>query len=119
MDCITLKNLTFRGFHGYLPEERRDGNTFEVDVFIWTPLNAAARGDDLAKTVDYSQIAKIVRDIMEGPSVKLIETLLYNIGESIGQFCPDAKKIEVAIRKLHPPMPVSCEYSEVRSQWPG
>lgn len=118
MECITLKNLTFRGLHGYLPEERRDGNTFEVDVTIWAPLHKAAQSDNLEETVDYNHISKIVREVMEGESVRLLETLLYKTGEAILPACPEAEKIEVAIRKLHPPMPVSCEYSEVRSQWP-
>jgi hypothetical protein len=51
---------------------------------------------------------------MEGRSVKLIETLLYGIGESLMQRTwPGAALIEVAVRKCNPPMSPSCEYTEV------
>ncbi|MDG5768194.1 dihydroneopterin aldolase [Balneolales bacterium ANBcel1] len=118
MDCITIKNMTFRGLHGHFPEERRDGNDFEVDVTIWVPLQSASRDDELGQTIDYSHAAGLVREVMEGPSVRLIETLLYRIGEQLATTFPEAHEIEVAIRKLHPPMNPSCEYTEVRSRWP-
>ena len=118
MDCITIKNLQFRSYHGYFPEERRDGNDFEVDITVWVPLDRPARNDDLSQTVDYSLVAGTVQKVMDGDSVKLIESLLYKTGEALIDSLPEARKIEVAIRKLHPPMSPSCEYTEVRSQWP-
>ncbi len=118
MDGITIKNLRFRGLHGYFPEERKNGNDFEVDVSLYLSLADAAKSDDLARTVDYNQVTDIVRGIMEGESVKLLETLLYAIGESLARNYPTADKIEVAVRKWNPPMTPSCDYTEVRGQWP-
>ncbi len=118
MDCITVKNLRFRSLHGFFPEEREQGNDFEVDVVIHVPLSGAAKGDELGRTVDYSRMAALVGEVMDGRSVKLIETLLYGIGESLQRAWPNAGKIEVAVRKMNPPMSPSCEYTEVRSQWP-
>ena len=118
MDCITLKNLRFHSLHGYFEEEREKGNDFEVDVSIWRPFREAAKSDNLALTLDYSKIAGLIGDIMDGESVKLVETLLYAIGESLMRNYPNAQKIEVAVRKMNPPMSPSCEYTEVRSQWP-
>ncbi|MFO8028856.1 MAG: dihydroneopterin aldolase [Cyclonatronaceae bacterium] len=118
MDAITLRNLRFRSLHGFHPEERERGNDFEVDVTLRLSLSDAARGDDLEQTVDYSRVAALVGEVMEGRSVKLIETLLYDIGESLTRAFPNARKIKVAVRKLNPPMSPSCEYTEVRSQWP-
>ena len=118
MDCITLKNLRFHSLHGFFREERENGNDFEVDVSILIPLSDAGKTDNLDLTLDYSRVAGLIGDIMEGEPVKLIETLLYAIGESMIRNYPNAKKIEVAVRKMHPPMSPSCEYTEVRSQWP-
>ncbi len=118
MDCVTVKNLRFRSLHGFYPEERESGNDFEVDVVIHVPLSGAAKGDDLDRTVDYSRVAGLVGEVMEGQPVKLIETLLYAIGESLMRSWPKAAKIEVAVRKMNPPMSPSCEYTEVRSRWP-
>ncbi len=118
MDCITLKNLRFHSLHGHYRREREEGNDFEVDVSIWRPFREAAKSDNLDHTVDYSKVAHLIGDIMEGESVKLLETLLYAIGESLIRNYPNAQKIDVAVRKMNPPMSPSCEYSEVRSQWP-
>ena len=52
MDCIILKNLKFRGRHGYFPKERREGNDFEVDVMLWVNLERAAKGDELEQTIE-------------------------------------------------------------------
>ena len=118
MDCITIKNLKFHAYHGYFPSERENGNDFEVDVRIWLELEAAATGDDLAETVDYSGAADIVGNVMNGKPVKLVETLLFKIGESLTRSYPRAEKIEVAVRKRNPPMQYGCEYTEVKSRWP-
>ncbi|MEX0679942.1 MAG: dihydroneopterin aldolase [Balneolales bacterium] len=118
MDCITIKNLKFHSLHGFYPEEQTKGNDFEIDIVFWVSLEAAAKKDDLARTIDYSETAGIVHNIMNGESVKLIETLLYAIGESLLHAYPAAEKIEVAIRKINPSLLSSCEYAEVKSQWP-
>ncbi|MBP3191995.1 dihydroneopterin aldolase [Natronogracilivirga saccharolytica] len=118
MECITIKNLRFHAGHGYFPAEREKGNDFEVDITIWLELEAAATGDDLAATIDYGEAAEIAGDIMNGEPVKLVETLLYRIGESLTRAYPKAENIEVAVRKLNPPMEPSCEFTEVRSRWP-
>lgn len=118
MDCITLKNLRFHSKHGYFPEERVDGNEFEVDVCICVPLSPASKQDDLGQTIDYGAVAGLVKDIMDGEPVKLLETLLYKIGEMLVRRYPLAEKIEVAVRKKNPPMAPSCDYAEVKSQWP-
>ncbi len=56
-DRITLKGLRARGRHGVLPTERAEGQDFLVDVVLELDLSAAARDDDLAKTVDYGVLA--------------------------------------------------------------
>lgn len=118
MDTLTLKGLQYHAPHGYYKEERQNGNNFEVDLIFQTDLKAAAQQDDLTLTIDYQNAEQIVRNVMEGPSVKLIETLAQQIGEHLFNRFSNVQKIEVAIRKLVPPLKTPTAYSEVRMTWP-
>jgi dihydroneopterin aldolase len=59
-DLITIEGIEAFGYHGVFPEERREGQTFIVDVEIHTPLGDAAQSDDVAHTVDYGVVANRV-----------------------------------------------------------
>lgn len=114
---LLLKGLTYRGLHGYYEEERQQGNDFEVDLVFELNLREAGRNDDLTKTLNYEEAEAIVRQVMEGPSRKLIETLVLNIGEQLfGQFS-DVEHLEVSVRKLNPPLKANTNYSEVTMTW--
>ena len=117
MDTLTLKELTFKGYHGYYEEERQEGNTFEVDLAFTTDLRIAGTSDRLEDTIDYQQAVATVRSIMEGPSVKLIETLTKQIGDQLFERFPQTQQLNVAVRKLHPPLDVETAYSETRMSW--
>jgi dihydroneopterin aldolase len=118
MDKLVLKGLKFRGFHGYFDHERQDGNDFEVDLIFHTSLQKSAESDDLEQTIDYSIAREIVASVMNGESVKLIETLTLNIGNRIFEKFSQLEKLEVVLRKLNPPMKGETEYAEVTMSWP-
>jgi dihydroneopterin aldolase len=74
-DRITLKGLRVRGFHGVLPEERRDGQDFVVDVALSLDLAPAAASDDVADTVHYGELAERLAAVVAGEPHDLIEVL--------------------------------------------
>src|SRR3954470_2431543 len=78
-DRIVFRGLRVRGYHGVLPEERRDGQLFGIDVVLETDVSAAADTDDLALTVDYGTVARQVERIVAGDPVDLLETLATRI----------------------------------------
>lgn len=73
--------MAFFGCHGVLPEERSIPQKFIVDLDLYLDLSKAAAEDDLALTVDYSQVFLIVKDLVENRSYKLLETLAGNIAQ--------------------------------------
>ena len=117
METLTLKSLQFRGYHGYYPKEREEGNDFEVDLIFSTNLRRAGDSDELGDTVDYQEILKTVESVMTGPSVKLIETLAKKIGDQLFDHFQQVQQLEVSVRKLHPPLDVETAYSEITMQW--
>lgn len=117
MDKLTLKGLSFHAGHGYYEEERQEGNDFEVDLVFYADLSEAARSDDLSQTIDYQKAETLVKGVMNGPSIKLIETLTRQIGEQVFEAFQNLQKLEVSVRKLHPPLETKTEFSEVQMTW--
>lgn len=83
MDSIFLEGLTFYGYHGVNPEERQLGQRFVVSVTLHVDLSAAGRTDDLAQTINYATVYALIRDIVEGPPVHLLEALAERIASVI------------------------------------
>lgn len=100
---IALEGLEFHAFHGVYPHERESGNWFEVDIFIDTDFSNASKTDDLAGTVDYSAIYRVVKTEMEKPS-KLLETVGENIVREVLQQFPGVKNVELKLSKINPPI---------------
>ncbi len=117
METLTLKSLSFKGYHGYYKEEREQGNDFEVDIMFSADLRKAAETDQLEDTIDYQEVLTIVSHVMEGPSLKLIETLANRIGDQLFDKFPEVESLEVSVRKLSPPLDVETAYSEIKMQW--
>lgn len=117
MDTLTLKGLRFEAFHGYFEEERKLGNLFETDLTFHGNFRQAGETDDLSLTIDYQKAEEIVRSVMEGPPVSLIETLCRNTGEKLFAEFENANRIEVVIRKMNPPLQTPAACSEIRMTW--
>ncbi|MTI86581.1 MAG: dihydroneopterin aldolase [Balneolaceae bacterium] len=118
METLNIKGMKFRGFHGVHAHEKKEGNDFEVDVIIDCNLSEAAKKDDLSATIDYVQIEAIAKQVMEGPSVNLIEHLALQLGSKMKEMFALLNEFEVRIRKLNPPIGTETDYTEVRMRWP-
>lgn len=100
------------------PFEKEEGNDFVVDVTLQTDMTKSAQSDDLKDALNYTKVHECTAEIMEGPSVDLIETLCYRIGSKLEAAFPMAREIEVAVRKLNPPIKAPISYTEARMSWP-
>ena len=79
MDTIRLDGVRIMGRHGVFAEERTREQPFVVDVALHCDVRAAGTSDDLRLTIDYGAVAFVIRDVIEGESVQLIETLAERI----------------------------------------
>ena len=106
-DLITLTGVRAWGRHGVLPEERRAGQEFVVDVSLQiADLDRAVGSDDLRDTVDYGAVAAAIVAIVEGEPVNLIEALAGRIAEECLAFRP-VRSVTVTVHKPHAPIPVT------------
>lgn len=111
MDRILLGDLAFYGYHGVREEERRLGQRFLVDVELSLDLGPAGQSDDLGQTVDYSQVYRVVRDIVEGPPRSLIEAVAEAIArELLSRFSALAS---VLVRVKKPWAPIAGSHAGV------
>lgn len=104
MDTIELRGLTFYGYHGAFSEEQRLGQRFVVDIRLHLDLEAAGRLDDLTRTVDYGQVAEIVKATVEGRPFRLIEALAEAIAAAILEAHAPVEEIQVRVAKPSAPV---------------
>jgi len=105
---INIKGLRATGFHGVREFERRDGQEFVVDVTLKRPTPWA---DALPATVNYSEIADTVIDVIQGPPFDLIETLGQEIAGRLLRERPSVHMVKVAVHK--PNAPLKVEFGDV------
>lgn len=102
-DVIRITGLTLHGYHGVFDEEKRDGQTFVVDVAIELDGRQAGTTDTLDHTVNYAAVTDAVAKVVTGDSVDLIETLAYRVADSVLAF-RGVKAVDVTIHKPHAPV---------------
>jgi 7,8-dihydroneopterin aldolase/epimerase/oxygenase len=98
-DRILLEGMVFHGRHGTLPAERELGQPFVVDVELRLDLRAAGLADDLTRTVDYSEVHRRAKEIVEGPPVGLTETVAERIAAAVLEEHPLVETVCVKVGK--------------------
>ena len=102
-DRITLRGMQFMGRHGVNPEEQITPQPFEVDLILRADLSRPAASDELADTIDYSAAFKVVAEVVEDRSYRLIERLAGAIAEAVLATFP-VDDVEVRVRKPKAPL---------------
>ncbi|WP_277051171.1 2-amino-4-hydroxy-6-hydroxymethyldihydropteridine diphosphokinase [Ruania albidiflava] len=110
LDQIRLTGLGGIGYHGVLPDERRDGQPFLADLVLAVDTRAAALGDDLTRTVNYAEVAQQVVAVIEGEPVNLLETLAGRIAAVALAYEP-VHAVTVTVHK--PEAPVGVPFTDV------
>jgi len=87
---VEVRGLELFGPHCVGEEERRDGQTFLVDVELHVD---EPRADAIDATVDYRRVRDIARGVSDGTSYRLLETLAVAIA--------DALIAELSVERVH------------------
>ena len=95
-DSIQLSGMTFYGYHGVSAAEQELGQRFVVDLEVYKDLNLPGHTDNLDDTVNYTNLYKVAKEVVEGSRHKLLESLAESITERVLQkFSVDAVKATV------------------------
>jgi dihydroneopterin aldolase len=98
MDRIELRGMSFYGHHGVREAERDQTQEFRVDIEVDADLAEAGQSDRLADTIDYTKVRDAVRDVIEGPSRQLLESLAGAIAERVLSM-PRVSAVSVRVAK--------------------
>lgn len=113
---ISIRGLKVYAHHGVFDFERAYGQDFFIDADVVIDGAAAAANDDLAKTVNYGELADaLVADAKANP-VDLLETLASRLLTLVMNFGGGAetgivKKAKITVHK--PNAPISHEFADV------
>ena len=109
-DRITLTGVGSVGYHGVLDSEKQTGQPFFVDITMFTDFTRAAATDDVAHTVNYAEVAEVIREIVTGESLDLIETLAERIAAAVLEKFP-LLAVELTVHK--PKAPIEVTFADV------
>ena len=109
-DELSVTGIECYGHHGVFDHERRDGQTFVVDLTLGIDTSAAAASDDLRDTVDYGSLVASVKHAVEVDPVDLIETL----AQRLADVCLRDVRVEWARITVHKPdAPIDATFADV------
>ena len=104
MDKIIMKNMSFFGYHGVLPEENKLGQKFVVDATLYVDLEEACKSDNVVDTVSYAEVHEIIQYHATIMKYKLLEALAQNIVDEIFEKHKRVLEIELTVKKPEAPV---------------
>ena len=109
-DELTVRGIECHGHHGVFEFERREGQTFVIDLTLGLDTAPAAASDDLRDTVDYGSLVASVQAAVETDPVDLIETL----AQRIAGVCLLDNRVEwVSVTVHKPDAPIEATFADV------
>ena len=105
---ISLRNVRFHAFHGVMPQERKVGADFLVNLRVGYPLEQAMQSDEVGDTLNYAALYEVVKAEMMQPS-NLLEHVAGRIADAIVKRFPQVTSIDLELTKQNPPMGADCD----------
>jgi 7,8-dihydroneopterin aldolase/epimerase/oxygenase len=103
-DRIELRGLRVLGRVGILPTERAQDQPLEIDLDLEVDLAAAGASDSLDDTVDYGRVCDAAVAAVRDGHVDLLERLATKVADAALGLDPRITSVDVALRKLRPPV---------------
>ena len=114
MGLITIEGIRIFAYHGHLPEEKKLGGHFIVNVWATVDTSEVEKTDDLNHTVNYVKIIDIVKeqmairsDMIEVPAKRIVDAILP---------LNKVQKVTVEVEKVQPPIDASFDKISITSQ---
>ena len=105
---ISLRNVRFHAFHGVMPQERKVGADFLVNLRVGYPLEQAMQSDEVSDTLNYAALYEVVKAEMMQPS-NLLEHVAGRIADAVVKRFPQVTSIDLDLTKQNPPMGADCD----------
>ena len=109
LDQIAVQGIRVKGYHGVL-ETEREGQVFFADIVVHVNSRTAASRDDVAHTVNYSDMADRTAEVLAGLPRQLIEAVAERIARTLLEM-EGVECVDVTVHKPHAPLHV--EFKDV------
>lgn len=113
---ITLTGLRVFAYHGVFDFERQNGQDFFIDASVWIDGDKASMNDDLASTINYAELAKLLVENAKSEPVDLLETLAARLLDLVmnlagGDVTGVIHKAKITVHK--PSAPIVYDFEDV------
>ena len=100
---LEIKDIKIWARVGVLMEERKFGQLFSLDVYLWSDFSKCSKTDNLNSTIDYSVLINDIKDHSRNFSCFTIEKYSSEILKIIAnKFFPE--RIKIKLTKCKPPI---------------
>ena len=100
---LKIENIKLWARVGVLDDERKFGQLFSLDLFLWSDFDNCTENDDIKKTVDYSKLV----EILKGQSKKIYCFTIEKYSKAILEIIDSEfklSKIKIILTKCNPPI---------------
>ncbi len=115
-DRLVITGLTILSRVGCLPVEQAVPQPIEVDLALEMDLKSVGQTDDIKQGVDYRKVCDVVRAVLEQNNFRLLETAAFAIGQQVLKRFLKVQRVQVTVRKPHPPIPVPLQSASVQME---
>lgn len=118
-DEIRIEMLEVFAHHGVLSEEQKKGQTFYVNVVLYTDIHRAGLEDNIFFSTDYGQVCQFIRGWMQENTYQLLESVAEKLSKAILLKYERITAVDLEIRKPEAPIPVpfGCVSIKVHRSW--
>jgi dihydroneopterin aldolase len=99
MSRLLLNGLRVRARVGCKDTERAHSQMLKVDLRIDYDMREAIAGDDVARAVDYKNVATCIRERLGSQEWKLLETLTHDVATSVRHMSNKIMRVEASVTK--------------------
>lgn len=119
MDEIRVKNLEVFGHHGVYREENVLGQKFLVDVTLFLDTRRAGMTDELAASVSYGDVCRLIKVEMERQNDKLLERVAQRLASAVLKTFSPVREVEITVKKPWAPVLMHLDYAavQIRRGW--
>lgn len=80
---MTIHQITCYGYHGTHPAERNLGQKYIVNISLVYPVDVCIESDQIDSTINYIELYKITKQIVETNQCHLLEKLTSMVAQAI------------------------------------
>tara|TARA_B100000900_G_scaffold388669_1_gene380923 strand:- start:425 stop:793 length:369 start_codon:yes stop_codon:yes gene_type:complete len=100
---VKVENLKIYAFHGCMDEEKVIGSDYVINMKALCFVGEKVFNDDITKTVDYVDLARIAKREMAVRS-KLLEAVIKRIIDTSFKEIDSLEELSVSVSKINPPI---------------